>query len=83
MSFQEDQYDFNNTGLRGVLKKVMGEKDEGFVRILGGGWRGEELSEMPAPGSGAYLHFVKGYPVIKYFNATANDQSSEEFIVSL
>lgn len=83
MGIKEDRNDFNNTGLRGVLKKVMEKQDEGFVRILERGWRGEEVPEMPAPGSGAYLHYVKGYPVLKYFNATANDQSFEEFIVSI
>lgn len=83
VGIKEDREDFNNTGLRGLLKQIMKAKDESFIRILPGGWRGEEVSERPAPGSGPYLHFRRGYPVLEFSNASSDDQSHREFKIEV
>ena len=83
MGIREDREGFNQSGLRGLLRRLMTEKDEAFVRILEGGWRGEESSERPAPGTGPYLHYKKGYAVIEYSNASAEDEDSNEFRVEV
>ena len=83
MGISEDRDDFNQSGLRGLLRRLMKEKDEAFVRILEGGWRGEEAQERPAPGTGPYLHYRKGYAVIEYSNASTGDDASKEFRVEV
>jgi hypothetical protein len=83
MGIREDREDFNQSGLRGLLRRLMTEKDEAFVRILEGGWRGEEASERPAPGTGPYLHYRKGYAVIQYSNASIGDEGFKEFRVEV
>jgi hypothetical protein len=40
MGIKEDREEFNQSVLRGLLRRLMKEKDEAFVRILEGGWRG-------------------------------------------
>jgi hypothetical protein len=83
MGIREDLEDFNQSGLRGLLRRLMTEKDEAFVRILEGGWQGEEASERPAPGTGPYLHYRKGYAVIEYSNASTGDEDSKEFRIEV
>ena len=83
MGIKEDREDFNQSGLRGLLRRLMEEKDEVFVRILEEGWRGEEVSERPAPGTGPYLHYRKGYVVMKYLNASTGDKTSKEFRIEV
>lgn len=83
MGIKEDREDFNQSGLRGLLRQLMKEKDEAFVRILAGGWRGEEAQERPAPGTGPYLHYRKGYAVIEYSNASTGDNAFKEFRVEV
>jgi hypothetical protein len=46
----------------------MREVDEGFIRELPGGWHGEIVFEHPAPGSGPYLHYRRGFAVLRYTN---------------
>ena len=79
MGFQEDREDFNNTGIRGLLKTLMREGDEGFIRELPGGWRGEIVTGRPPPGSGPYLHYRRGFPVLRYSNSSPDDHASSEF----
>ena len=83
MGVREDREEFNNTGLRGLLREVMRNKDEAFVRVLDGGWRGTEVPERPTPGSGPYLHFRRGFPVMEFSNSSAADTSCKEFRVEL
>lgn len=83
MGIREDREDFNQSRLRVLLRRLMTEKDEAFVRILDGGWRGEGVAERPAPGSGPYLHYRKGYPVVEYSNASVGDDDSKEFRVEV
>lgn len=83
MSIREDREDFNQSGLRGLLRRLMTEKDEAFVRILEGGWRGEEASEKPAPGTGPYLHYRKGDAVREYSNASITDKGFKEYRVEV
>lgn len=83
MGVREDREEFNNSGLRGLLREVMRNKDEAFVRVLEGGWRGAEVPERPMPGSGPYLHFRRGFPVMEFSNSSAADTSSKEFRVEV
>ena len=83
MGIKEDREDFNQSGLRGLMRRLMEEKDEAFVRILEGGWRGEEAAERPAPGTGPYLHYRKGYAVMKYLNASIGDKTSKDFRIEV
>jgi hypothetical protein len=68
VGIKEDRDEFNNTGIRGLLKKLMREVDEGFIRELPGGWHGEIVFEHPAPGAGPYLHYRRGFAVLRYTN---------------
>lgn len=79
MGTREDREDFNEAGLRGLLRKVMTEGDEGFIKISEGVWRGEVILECPAPGSGPYLHYKKGSGVIEYRNSSAEDTQCTNF----
>lgn len=83
MGIKEDTKDFNNTGLRGLLRETMKTTDEAFIRILPGGWRGEVVAERPTPGLGPYLHYRRGYAVLEYSNSTASDRRSREFRVEV
>lgn len=83
MGISEDRDDFNQSGLRGLLRRLMKEKDEAFVRVLEGGFRGEEAQEKPASGTGPYLHYRKGDAVIEYSNASIGDDASKEFRVEV
>jgi len=79
MGIIEDREEFNNTGPRGLLKRIMKEKDEAYIQILDGGWRGNEVPEKPKPGSGPYLHYRRGYPVLEYSNQSPSDTSCKTF----
>ena len=81
MTIEEDREEFNGTGLRGMLQDLMKSGDEGFVRELPDGWRGEAASERPAPGSGPYLHYRQGYAVLRYDNEHSSDQRFSEYKV--
>lgn len=83
MGIQEDRNEFNNTGIRGLLRRVMQESDEAFIKELAGGWRGEVVAHHPIKGSGPYLHFRRGYPVIRYSNASPDDQSCMEYRIEI
>lgn len=79
MGIKEDRDEFNNTGIRDLLKTLMRESEEGFIRELPGGWSGEIVSARPKPGSGPFLHYRRGYPVLRYSNASPEDNASSEF----
>ncbi|MFA6147006.1 MAG: hypothetical protein WC899_02225 [bacterium] len=79
MGIKEDKEDFNETGLLGVLRKLMTERDEGFIKVLEGEWRGEVILERPALGSGPYLHYKKGSGVVKYRNYSVEDTQGTNF----
>lgn len=79
MGIQEDRDEFNNTGIRGLLKKLMREGDEGFIRELTGSWRGEIVPDRPLPGTGPYLHYRRGFAVVRYSNSSTDDHASSEF----
>lgn len=83
MGIREDREEFNNTGLRGLLKQSMSTKEEGYIRVLEGGWRGVEVSERPAPGSGPFLHFRRGFPVMEFSNSHPGDVATKEFRVEV
>lgn len=83
MGIKEDREEFNQSGLRGLLRRLMAEKDEAFVKILEGGWRGQEVAGRPAPGTGPYLHYRKGYAVLEYSNASIEDRSSKTFRIEV
>jgi len=79
LSIQEDREEFENGGLSGVVKRLMADTDEGFVRILSNGWRGERVASRPDAGSGPYIHFRRGFALMKHFNEAPNDDRAEEF----
>ena len=83
MGIKEDQEDFNETGLRGLLRRIMKEKDEAFIKILNGGWKGVEVPEKPSPGSGPYLHYRKGYSVLEYSNESPTDSGYKNFRIEV
>jgi hypothetical protein len=79
MGIREDREEFNTTGLRGLVRKLMIEKEEAYIRILAGGWQGEEVQSRPLPGSGPYIHYKKGDGVYKYTNAYDGDTRCQPF----
>lgn len=79
MGVREDRDEFENTGLPGTVKQLMREREAGFVRIEGNGWRGTIVETRPAPGSGPYIEYRRGYPLLRYSNASVEDQRSEEY----
>jgi hypothetical protein len=83
MGIKEDREEFNQSGLRGLLRRLMKEKDEAFVRILEGGWRGEEVAARPASGTGPYLHYRKGFAVIEYSNTSTGDKIIKDFRIEV
>lgn len=83
MGIKEDREDFNQSGLRGLLRRLMKEKDEAVVKILEGGWKGEEIVERPAPGTGPYLHYRKGYAVMEHLNTSIGDKTTKEFRIDV
>lgn len=83
MSVKEDQAEFNQSGLRGLLAKAMRSGQEAFIKETAGGWHGELLAGKPAEGSGPYIHFKVGFGATKYYNETIGDNRSEQFRVEL
>ena len=83
MTIKEDREEFNTTGLRGILRQAMKAKDEAFIRVLRGEWNGEEVPSRPTPGSGPYLHYLRGYAVLQYANATPDDNSFKEYKIEV
>lgn len=79
MSIREDREEFENSGLWGPVSRLMAEADEGFVRILSNGWRGERVDARPPAGSGPYIHFRRGFALMKHFNEAADDDRTEEY----
>lgn len=79
MSIREDREELETTGVQGLLRSIIAIADEGFVRVLPGGWRGEIVSARPVPGSGPFIHFRRGEPLYLHRNATIEDQAVEEY----
>jgi hypothetical protein len=79
LSVQEDREEFAISGLSGVVMRLMAEAGEGFVRILSDGWRGERVASRPDAGSGPYIHYRLGFPLMKHFNEAPDDDRAEEF----
>ena len=77
MSIREDKEEFASTGLNGAIRELMSEHDEGFVRILAGGWRGDIVLSRPEPGSGPYIAFRRGEPLIRHMNEFADDERTD------
>jgi hypothetical protein len=78
MGIKEDRDEINNSGWRAALKHLMRTKDEGYIKLDPAGWRGEEAAERPAPGTGPFIYFKRGYPPVRFSNSTPDDQRSEE-----
>jgi hypothetical protein len=78
MSIREEREEFNSTGWRGALRKLMNRKDEGYIALDPGGWRGKAIANRPDPGTGAYIHFKRGQPIRRYNNSSLADLSFEE-----
>lgn len=76
---KEDQAEFNQSGIRGLLAKAMRNGQEAFIKEAAGGWNGELLIERPAEGSGPYLHFKVGFGATRYYNEKIGDDRSEPF----
>jgi len=79
MGIREDREEFNSTGLRGLIRELMSKKEEAYVRILAGGWQGEEVKSKPLPGTGPYIHYKKGEGVYEYSNAYDGDLGCRPF----
>lgn len=76
MSFREDKEEFNTTGLRGFVQKLMKEKQEFFVVEMEDGWRGTEVKSRPEPGAGPYIDFKSGSGAFRFSNSTPQDTAS-------
>lgn len=83
MGIKEDREEFNTAGLRGILGRAMKTKNEAFIRILSGGWNGEEVPGRPTPGSGPYLYYRRGYAVLEYANSSPDDVSFKEYKIEV
>ena len=79
MSIREDTEEFRRSGLQGEVRKLMKEKDEGYILIEDGGWRGKRVESKPSVGSGEYLYFKQGQPVQRFKNQKENEEPYEEF----
>lgn len=83
MSIKEDQAEFNQSGIRGLLAKAMHSGQEVFIKEAAGGWHGVQLAGKPAEGSGPYIHFKVGLGATRYYNEKIGDNRSEIFRVEL
>jgi hypothetical protein len=79
MTVREDREEFRSTGLQGALRQLMAATDEGFVRVLSEGWRGEIVPQRPEPGTGPFIHYRRGHPLLRYRNQSAGDPEVEEY----
>lgn len=79
MGVLEDRDEFENRGFFGAVRQLMRERDAGFVRIESGGWQGTILEERPAPGTGPYIEFRRGQPLMRFENTSPDDRRSEEY----
>ena len=79
MTTREDREEFERTGVQGLLRELMSTSDEGFVRVLSGGWRGEILTAHPAPGSGPFIHYRRGEALLLYQNSAPDDNQVQEY----
>lgn len=79
MTVREDKEEFETTGLQGVLRELIANADEGFVRVSSNGWQGEVVAKRPAPGTGPFIHYRRGAPLLKYRNASVDDPQVNEY----
>jgi hypothetical protein len=77
MSVKADREDFENSGLQGALRKLVKEKNEGYVLIADGGWRGQSVAERPKVGEGAFIYFKRGEPLLRFENDGRAEVGSE------
>jgi hypothetical protein len=78
MTIQDDREEFQKTGLVGLLNDLMRSSDQGFARVLPGGWRGELVDERPSPGSGPFIEYRRGSALMLHHNSPEN-QTVEEY----
>jgi hypothetical protein len=79
VTVREDADEFRSTGLQGTVRQMIASSDEGYVRIVADGWRGEIMAQRPEPGTGPFIHYRRGQPLLRYRNATAADTNVEEY----
>ena len=78
MDIKEDRDDFNHSGWRRLLTEMMKSQDQGFIKLTDGGKRGVVVDQQPELGTGPYLHFMRGEPVMKHENESKDDKRSKE-----
>ena len=83
MSIEEDQNEFNTTGVRGLLRKAITVSDEVFIKITEGGHQGEVVATRPSRGSGSYLHDKRGEGAFEYRNFNEQDTHRELFRIEV
>lgn len=83
MGIRDDQREFNTSGLRGLVSRIIAEQEEAFIKETNNGWQGMVIPERPAPGSGPYLHYRRGFPVLRYSNISPDDNGVVEFRVEI
>ena len=78
MTIKDDRDELWKTGIYRILSDLMSSADSGFVRVHPGGWDGELVAERPAPGSGPFIEYRRGYPLLRHANAP-QEQTVEEY----
>jgi hypothetical protein len=77
MGIAEDRIELNNLGIRGMVQKLLRDKQTTYVLELQGGWRGEIVGTKPLLGTGSFLYVRPGFPVLCYQNVTLKEQPTE------
>lgn len=77
MTVREDRDEFANSGVQGLVKRLLSLGNEGYVLIAEGGWRGTIVSDRPALGQGAFVHVVPGDAPQLFANAAADERGSD------
>ena len=82
MGISEDRYEFNESGIRRLVKEVFNSGCAAYIRIRDGGWQGDITMISPCPGDGPYLLVRPGYEVLRYENEL-NDPSAPSIFRSI
>lgn len=77
MGIAEDRIELNNSGIRGIVQKLLRDQQTMYVLELEGGRKGEIAAMKPLLGAGPFLHVRSGFPVLRYENADVNEQPTE------
>lgn len=74
MTIKDDQEDFNNSGLRGIVRRLRKTGSISYVIETEGGWNGRVVATKPKLGTEPFLCIEPGCPVLRYENRNLNEK---------